>query len=132
MNNNAIYSRTGSSSSTHTPVALTGYQHLITIPTWARPGPATHPSSRFSRPKPTAPPPFALLNLSLLQDLAALLASQRRLTHLTLHEVHELEELETLDPTSLWDVLAAALPVLSARLQVGGGCMCVCWVSGLL
>lgn len=52
------------------------------------------------------------------QDLAHLLASQRRLTHLTLHEVHELEELDTLDPASLWDVLVAAVPVLAARLQV--------------
>lgn len=52
------------------------------------------------------------------QDLAHLLASQRRLTHLTLHEVHELEELDTLDPASLWDVLVAAVPVLARRLQV--------------
>lgn len=38
--------------------------------------------------------------------------------HLTLYEVHELEELDTLDPASLWDVLHAALPVLTHRLQV--------------
>jgi hypothetical protein len=54
-----------------------------------------------------------------LQDLAHLLASQRRLTELTIQEVHELEELDTLDPASLWDVLAAATPVLAGRLQVG-------------
>jgi hypothetical protein len=54
-----------------------------------------------------------------LQELAHLLASQRRLTELTLREVHELEEFDTLDPASLWDVLAAATPVLADRLQVG-------------
>jgi hypothetical protein len=53
-----------------------------------------------------------------VQDLAQLLACQHRLQQLTLQEMHELEELDTLDPASLWDVLAAALPVLTASLQV--------------
>lgn len=65
----------------------------------------------------------------LLQDLAQLLATQRRLTQLTLYEVHELEELDTLDPASLWDVLAAALPVLAGRLQVGMGVLGMLWLS---
>lgn len=73
-----------------------------------------------------------------MQDLAQLLACQHCLQQLTLQEMHELEELDTLDPASLWDVLAAALPVLTASLQVllgnhsariGQGCCWFCFGS---
>jgi hypothetical protein len=74
----------------------------------------THPPSPSPTNLPSPSTPFPKHT----QDLAHLLASQRRLTHLTLHEVHELEELDTLDPASLWDVLVAAVPVLARRLQV--------------
>lgn len=65
-----------------------------------------------------ADPDQTILTCIFLQDLAQLLACQHRLQQLTLQEMHELEELDTLDPASLWDVLAAALPVLTASLQV--------------